>query len=166
MKQISKQTYFTREYIILYHKKPKMGGLQSWLHSSENTGFFLWLVAKGLTYRHTNEQRKRTTFVSFLEARKPFMEVPPTLAMTMTESPAHSLTNTWQGAWGLDVRESTTVTMMGWIGYQRVNHNNHFIKNISVLQNLLSKNVLVQVNDKARHTQKKTPHQSITKQTI
>lgn len=141
MKQTSKQTHFTQEYIIFCTiKSPKWVGFRvGWFQSSERTGFFLWLVAKGYSgSRHHLQtqqwaERKRATFVSFLEARKPFIEVPPTLAMTMTAFPAHSLTNTWRGAQGLDMRESTTVTMMGWIGCQRVNHNNHFTKNMPVL---------------------------------
>lgn len=92
--------------------------------------------------------------MSFLEARKPFIEVPPTLAMTMTEFPAHSLTNTWQGAQGLDMRESTTVTMRGELDVRESTTITILPQTYLSSQSLLSKDVLVQVNNKARHTTK------------
>lgn len=157
MKETSKQTHFTQEYIIFCSiKSPeRVGSRVRWFHSSESTGFFFWQQKAAVVPTDTAMSRgKRATFMSFLEARKPFIEVLPTLAMTMTEFPAHSLTNTWKGVqewtwgsqpqwpwWGeLDVRESTIITILP--------------KTYLSSQSLLSEDVLVQVNNKARHTTK------------
>lgn len=130
-------------------------------------------VVPGITYRDSNDEKKGN-LLSFLEVRKSFIEVPSTSAMTITESLAHSLTHPWQGAqesddwlskrdwpygsqpqwpwWGgLDVRESTTIATIP--------------KTYLYSQSLSSKNALIQMNIKARHTTKK-PHNTVMKQTI
>lgn len=57
-----------------------------------------WFQASHRDMPTTREKKDNILFVSFLETRKLFIEIPSTLAMTITESSANSLNNLWQEA--------------------------------------------------------------------
>ena len=121
-----------------------VGSRVGWFHSLESTDFFLWLVARWLPWFQTSHTdttmttARRATFMFFLQARKPFTEVFPTLAMAMTDS--NPFINQYlarktggTGRTWLDHR-----TTMGWTGCQRpiLPNTCHFTKNIPVFPEL------------------------------